>query len=89
VGAAELLDNDQRGPLLSQSSDESLLRKRKDLNLSFLSDDDDVDNYDSSDEDKQSYRTPVSERLKLESMSVFYSKHIFPVSLGRVQDEYD
>jgi hypothetical protein len=53
VGAAELIDNDQRGPLLSQSSDESLLRKRKDLNLSFLSDeDDDAEDYDSSEDDK-------------------------------------
>lgn len=42
---------------------------------------------DSDDVDMASVRTPLSERLRLESISVFYSKSIYPTSLGLYYDD--
>jgi hypothetical protein len=63
-----------------------MLKKRKNMDLSFLSDNDDEDRED-DDDDNRSFKTPVSERLKLESMSIFYSKSVYPTSLGIRDDE--
>lgn len=80
--ALDLLDNDQIGPLLSQRSGDLNLRKREDV--SFSSDDDDSDGYG---HERQSFKTPVSDRIRLESTSVFYSKSVYPLSLGIHDDE--
>ena len=32
--------------------------------------------------EKRSFKTPVSDRIKLESTSVLYSKSVYPLSLG-------
>lgn len=77
----EHMENDQKGPLLqSDSEDDEPIRKRKNVDLSYLSDRDQED--DSDDVDRASSRTPLSERLRLESISVFYSKSLYPTSLG-------
>ena len=58
------MDNDQIGPLLSQVSDESMLRKRKDMNID-ISDEDSSDDYmnrDGNPSDRQ-FKTPLSDRF--------------------------
>lgn len=78
MGATELVDNDQRGPLLTDSSeDDQELRKRDNINISFNA----SEYEDDDDADKRSLRA-MSERLKLESISVLYSKSFYPTSLG-------
>ena len=53
-------------------------------NLSFATNE--FENEDDEDADKRSLRS-VSERLKLESISVLYSKSFYPTSLGILADE--
>lgn len=72
--------------LLSQSSNESLLIKKDKNNTHMFAEDD--DDYEEEDE-YENYKTPISEKLKLESMSVFYSKGLYPTSLGMVQGDID
>lgn len=83
------MDNDQIGPLLTDSSDddESILRKRKNIDINFLTEgvENDFENLD----DSRSYRTPLSERMMLESISVLYSKSFYPTSLGLHLEEDD
>lgn len=64
------------------------MRKRKDIAYDVY-DEEYVDNEDDEryGEDTNSLKTPVSERLKQESMSIFYSKTMYPTSLGIIQDE--
>ncbi|CDW89605.1 major facilitator superfamily protein [Stylonychia lemnae] len=78
--ALDILDNDQIGPLLSkQSDDESVMRsRRKVASISSVGEDSD-DEYGT---EKRSFKTPVSDRIKLESTSVLYSKSVYPLSLG-------
>lgn len=80
--ALDILDNDQIGPLLSHISDESMLRKRKDI-ASLSSNEDEDNDYGN---EKLSFKTPVSDRIRLESTSVLYSKSMYPLSLG-IHDE--
>lgn len=39
-------------------------------------------------DDKLSFKTPVSDRIRLESTSVLYSKSFYPLSLGIHEDEW-
>lgn len=74
-------NNDKSGPMLfSHSSNESLLRK-KDGHMFY---EEAEDFSDDENEEQMKYKTPASEKLKLESMSVFYSKGLYPTSLGMV-----
>lgn len=57
------------------------LKQRKEV-ADFSSGD---DSYVYGDE-RQSFKTPVSERIRLESTSVLYSKSLYPLSLG-IHDE--
>jgi hypothetical protein len=72
--------------LLSQSSDEELVRKRGNLNVN-LTDEDEEESEQDGEMERMSFKTPVSERLKLESMSVFYSKGLYPISLGMIHEQ--
>jgi hypothetical protein len=71
--------------LLSRSSNESLLRKKNTGGPGDMYADDEDSEED--DMDREDYKTPASEKLKLESMSVFYSKGLYPTSLGLVQSD--
>jgi hypothetical protein len=85
-GAAELIDNDKGGPLLTSSSDEDeIVRKKKNVDLSMLSQNQ-SDDEKSEVSDRRSIKS-LSDRLKLESMSVFYSKTMYPISLGLIADD--
>eukprot|EP00347_Sterkiella_histriomuscorum_P017387 403349579 len=85
--ALEYIDNDQIGPLLSHQSEESMLRQRKEIKgISTSSDDEDDDMYMDYGNENMSLKTPVSDRIKLESTSVLYSKSMYPLSLG-IHDE--
>ena len=87
----DFFDNDQRGPLLSRSrsSEESLLRRKDNHEVKLSDEDDNSDSEDEGHEDvgRSSYKTPTSERFKLGSMSVFYSKGVFPTSLGMINSD--
>jgi hypothetical protein len=85
-GAAELIDNDKGGPLLTSSSDEDeIVRKKKNVDLSMLSQNQ-SDDEKSEVSDRRSIKS-LSDRLKLESMSAFYSKTMYPISLGLIADD--
>lgn len=69
----------------SSDEDEKVVRRNRKIDLSYLSDPDN-DDEDSENMDKKSIRT-LSDRLKLESISVFYSKTMYPTSLGIYNDD--
>ena len=93
-GAAELIDNEKGGPFLTSSSEEEdgqIIRKRRNVDLSMLSQENsEINNNrggdDDSEADKRSIRS-LSDRLKMESISVFYSKTMYPTSLGMIIDD--
>ena len=64
-----------------------MLRQRKEIKgISTSSDDEDDDMYMDYGNENMSLKTPVSDRIKLESTSVLYSKSMYPLSLG-IHDE--
>jgi len=60
-----------------------MLIKRKDIEDYSSNEDNEMD-YGA---DMKSFKTPVSDRIRLESTSVLYSKSVYPLSLG-IHDEY-
>lgn len=78
------MDNDQIGPLLSQRNNDVHLNLNQRKEVADFSSGDDSYDYG---EERQSFKTPVSERIRLESTSVFYSKSVYPISLGIHDDE--
>lgn len=86
-GAAELIDNDQKGDLLSSSSDEEEYRVKKPTDMKMLYHyEEEVENSDEA--EQRSIRT-LSDRLKMDSISVFFSKSLVPTSLGIINDDFD
>lgn len=73
--------------MLSRQSEESVLRKRNEFRgmTSDSSEDEEQDYYDY--ENENCLKTPVSDRIRLESTSVLYSKSMYPLSLGVRDDE--
>eukprot|EP00350_Pseudokeronopsis_sp_OXSARD2_P008223 CAMPEP_0170554046 /NCGR_PEP_ID=MMETSP0211-20121228/11916_1 /TAXON_ID=311385 /ORGANISM="Pseudokeronopsis sp., Strain OXSARD2" /LENGTH=70 /DNA_ID=CAMNT_0010862847 /DNA_START=514 /DNA_END=723 /DNA_ORIENTATION=- len=67
---------DQRGPLLSPSSDDGdlLLKNKQQI----------FDDEEEEEDDDDDFSQNRSDKLKLESMSVVYSKGLYPISLGMV-----
>ena len=82
---AALIENDHQIGAVNQSqiSDESMLRKRKELEIS-LSDEDDDEDY--REIEKRSFKTSLSDKMLMD-VSFLYSKSLYPVSLGHMDDD--
>ena len=77
-------ESDERKNSLNETDDD-LLRKRKRVD----SDSDEDEEFMLRNEDEYSvFKTPGSERLKLESMSMLLSRSIIPTSLALFKEEY-
>jgi hypothetical protein len=64
-----------------------MLRKRKELELSYSSNDDNNNRGDiDSEEERRSLAAARSDRM-IESSSLLYSRSVYPVSLGLYEDD--
>lgn len=69
----------------SSPSGEKLIRKKS---LGFVSEylNSDQDEDFNEDDYKQFLKTPVSDKLRHQSVSIFFSKTIYPISLKVIED---